>query len=85
VPSGGYRLGKTERVNVNESSMMPRHEHPRRWDVPVGYRDWPLESGRRRLSNLRQSGVHRRLRGPEGTRPGRISLMQNVTTPMGSR
>jgi hypothetical protein len=53
--------------------------------VLVGYRDWPLESGRRRLGNRRQPGVHRRPRDSEGAHPGRISFMRNVITPMGSR
>jgi hypothetical protein len=85
VPSGDYRLGKAGRVNVNESSMMSRHEQLHRWVALVGYRDWPLENGRRRLGNLRQPGAHRRPRDPEGAHPGRVSLMRNVITPMGSR
>ena len=51
----------------------------------MGDRGWPLKSGRRRLGIVRQPGVHRRPRGPEGTLPGRSSLMRNVTTPMRSK
>jgi len=84
VPSEGYRLGKTGRVDANESSMMPRQANSRRWVAPAGGRDWPQESGRRRLDRARRSGAHRRPRGSEDTQPGRISLMRNTTTPMRS-
>jgi len=47
-------------------------------------RDWPLESGRRRLLDIHQPGAHRRPRGEGGVLPGRVLLMRNMTTPMGS-
>ncbi len=84
VPSEGYRLGKSGRVNANESSMMPRQASSRRWVAPAGGRDWPQQSGRRRLDRARRSGAHRRPRGSEDTQPGRSSLMRNTTTPMRS-
>jgi hypothetical protein len=45
---------------------------------------WPLGSGRRRLVTRSQPRGHRRPRGTEGTHPGRISTVWNVTTPSGS-
>src|SRR6266536_5641773 len=49
-----------------------------------GYRDWPLESGGCRPENSRRSGTHHRPRSKEGALPGRVLLMRNTTTPMGS-
>jgi hypothetical protein len=43
-----------------------------------------LEGGRCRLGKLGQPGAHHRPRGAEDAHPGRICLMWNVTTPMGS-
>ena len=56
VPSEGYRLGKSGRVNANESSMMPRQASSRRWVAPAGGRDWPQQSGRRRLGPCSPAG-----------------------------
>jgi hypothetical protein len=60
VPSGGYRLGTSGRVNANKSSMMLRQANSRRWDVAASDRDWPQESGRRQSDSARRSDAHRR-------------------------
>lgn len=76
--------GKAGRVNVSEPLMMPRHRKPRRWDVGVGSRTGRWEAaGADRKTRSRSEG-HRRPRGIGGTHPGRISLVRNVTTPLGS-
>jgi hypothetical protein len=64
--------------------MTLREGHPRRWEVRAGYRDWPLESGGCRPEDSRRPGTHHRPRSKEGTLPGRVLLMLNTTTPMGS-
>jgi len=44
-----------------------------------------LGSSTRRLGDGTLVGRHRGPRGTEGTLPGRISIVWNVTTPTGSR
>ena len=71
-------------VNVSEPLMTSREGYPRRWDVPAGYRDWPQRSGGCRPEDSRRSGAHHRPRDQEGALPGRVLLMCNTTTPLGS-
>lgn len=49
-----------------------------------GGKDWSLESAGADRKTPSRSGEHRRPRGIGGTRPGRISLVWNVTTPLES-
>src|SRR5512140_2129611 len=49
-----------------------------------GCRDWPLESGGCRPEDNRRPGAHHRPRGKGGALPGRVFLMRNPTTPLGS-
>jgi hypothetical protein len=83
-PASGGGCRPVGWANRSEPPSMPREGYPRRWDVRVGCRDWPLESGRRRLETNRQPGTHRRPRGQGGALLGRVLLMRNMTTPMGS-
>ena len=76
--------GKTGRVNASEPLMMPRHRKPRRWDAAAGARTCRWEAVGDDRKTLCRSGEHRRPRGIGGTQPGRISLVRNVTTPLGS-
>jgi len=76
--------GKTGRVNVSEPLMMPRHRKPRRWDAAAGTRTCRWEAAGDDRKTLSRSGEHRRPRGIGGTQPGWISLVRNVTTPLGS-
>jgi len=76
--------GKTGRVNASEPLMMPRHRKPRRWDAAAGPRTRRWEAAGADRKTLSRSGGHRRPRGIGGTQPGRISLVRNVTTPLGS-
>ena len=64
--------------------MTPREGYPRRWDVPAGYRDWPQRSGGCRPETTGRPGEDHRPRGQEGALPGRVLLMCNTTTPLGS-
>jgi hypothetical protein len=64
---------------------MPRYGNfPGRTATPGMTRGWPLKVGRRQSRTLRWLCGHRRLRGQEGTRPGRISRARNVETSSGS-
>jgi transposase len=79
------QAGEDRTGESREPSLTPRHCHFRRWDAVVEDRDSPQESGRCRLEGLGQAGAHHRPPGSEGTQPGRICLMRNVTTPMRSK
>jgi hypothetical protein len=76
--------GKAGRVNVSEPLMMPRHRKPRRWDAAAGVRTGRWEAAGDGRKTLSRPGEHRRPRGIGGTQPGRISLVRNVTAPLGS-
>ena len=82
---GATGEGKTERVNTSEPPRMPRYGNsPRRVVLAGMIRSEPLRIGRRRPGTVRRSCGHRRSRGTGGTRPGRISCVWNVETPLGS-
>src|SRR5664279_4763150 len=49
-----------------------------------GVQGWPLRSGRRRVVEVPPSGWTPPPRGKGSTHPGRISLVWNVETPLGS-
>lgn len=49
-----------------------------------GGKDWSLKSAGADRKTLNRPGEHRRPRGIGGTRPGRISFVWNVTTPLES-
>jgi hypothetical protein len=76
--------GKAGRVNASEPLMMPRHRKPRGWDAAAGPRTRRWEAAGADRKTLSRSGGHRRPRGIGGTQPGRISLVRNMTTPLGS-
>ena len=49
-----------------------------------GVQGWPLRSGRRWLVEVTPAGWTPPPRGQGGTHPGRVSLVWNVETPLGS-
>ncbi|MBV9024922.1 MAG: transposase [Streptomycetaceae bacterium] len=86
VPSKGHRQGEGRTGEEIEPSTMPRQLHSRSMGCTsgrIGASRWKAAGADLRQSS--GSGVHHRSRGTEGTQPGRISHMRNVTTPTGSR
>ena len=80
----GLQAGEDRTGESREPSLTPRQEHSRRWDVPAGDRGRSLEGDGCRPNESGRAGTHHRPRGTEGTHPGRICQVWNVTTPTGS-
>ena len=79
-----YRRGEGRTGEAHEPSMTPRQCRPRRWELDRGGETLLLGCGRRRAVAHNRSHGHRRLRGIEGTLPGRTSSVRNMETPSGS-
>ena len=80
--TGERQIGRVKNLNL---WLMSRYGQLRWWNAGAEYRDWPLESGRRRLGSPPSREEHHRPRGTGGTHPGRISCVRNVVTPVGVR
>jgi len=65
--------------------LMPRDKKPWWWVVVLGFRDLAVVRRRVAVGETFRPCGHHSSRGIEGTRPGRVSCVRNVTTPSGSR
>jgi hypothetical protein len=76
--------GKTRRVNASEPLLMSRNREPRKVGCGSGVQDQPLERGRRWPTDPSPAREHRRSRDIGGAHPGRVLLVWNTATPLGS-
>jgi hypothetical protein len=81
---GATGEGKAGRVNIREPLMMPRDKKPRLVGRYVGVQGLAAVKRRAAVGEACRLRGHRCPRGIEGTLPGRVSCVRNVTIPLGS-